>query len=58
MSSLLFSTYLINTIHVTECKKPSTQDPPQGNICIANKDSGEKCYNRRHYKCTLWVTYW
>ena len=29
-------------IHLTIMyKKPSTQDPPQGNICIANKDSGE-----------------
>jgi len=34
-------------------KKPSTQDPPQGNICIANKDSGEKCYNRR-LPCSLY----
>ena len=26
---------------------PSTIDPPQGNICVANKDNGEKCYNQR-----------
>jgi hypothetical protein len=26
---------------------PSLIDPPQGNICVANKDNGEKCYNQR-----------
>jgi hypothetical protein len=28
-------------------KVPSMIDPPQGNICSANKDNGEKCYNQR-----------
>ena len=28
-------------------KLPSAIDPPQGNICVANKDNGEKCYNQR-----------